>query len=44
MYKLPEFLSVECRDLIGRILRKLPEERLSLGEIKGHAWLVRMLG
>jgi serine/threonine protein kinase len=34
----PDFLSLPLLDLLRRILVKSPEDRLSLEQIKGHAW------
>lgn len=38
-YKMPKWLSLECQDLIRGILKKLPEERLSIEQILAHEWL-----
>ncbi|KAG6611266.1 AUR protein kinase [Phytophthora cinnamomi] len=35
---VPPMVSLSAKDLITRILQKLPEKRLSLQEIKAHRW------
>ncbi|KAJ3012182.1 hypothetical protein HKX48_006420 [Thoreauomyces humboldtii] len=37
-YTLPDTLSDDCRDLITRILQKLPSDRLTLEQIRDHPW------
>lgn len=37
-YTLPEYLSDECQDLISKMLKVEPNERLSLDDIRIHAW------
>lgn len=32
-------VSEECKDLIGRMLRKDPHERITLLQILGHPWI-----
>ncbi|KAI9989384.1 hypothetical protein PInf_019663 [Phytophthora infestans] len=36
--RVPPMVSLAAKDLITRILQKLPEKRLSLQEIKAHRW------
>ncbi|KAG1699493.1 hypothetical protein DVH05_012906 [Phytophthora capsici] len=36
--QVPPMVSLAAKDLITRILQKLPEKRLSLHEIKAHRW------
>lgn len=36
----PPYVSAEARDLIGKLLRRRPSERISLDEVKGHPWVV----
>ncbi|KAG7391926.1 hypothetical protein PHYPSEUDO_003132 [Phytophthora pseudosyringae] len=36
--RVPPMVSLAAKDLIMRILQKLPEKRLSLTEIKAHRW------
>lgn len=38
-YHMPEHLSVQCKDLIQRILVIDPKGRLSLDEILAHPWV-----
>jgi serine/threonine protein kinase len=37
-YTLPEYLSDDCQDLISKMLKVEPNERLSLDNIRTHAW------
>ncbi|KAJ3227163.1 MAP microtubule affinity-regulating kinase 1 [Clydaea vesicula] len=37
-FKLPDNISTECKELISKILKVKPEERLSLQEISEHEW------
>ncbi|XP_075737798.1 aurora kinase C-like [Rhipicephalus microplus] len=36
----PPYVSAEARDLIGKLLRRRPSERISLDEVKVHPWVV----
>eukprot|EP00045_Choanoeca_perplexa_P011703 m.124979 g.124979 ORF g.124979 m.124979 type:complete len:636 (+) comp15729_c0_seq1:262-2169(+) len=38
-YALPEYLSQECGDLIGKLLLKEPQARARMADIKSHPWL-----
>ena len=38
-YYLPAHVSIECNDLISRMLVREPEQRIKLDEITNHAWL-----
>lgn len=38
-YTLPEDISVEARDLIAKILRPNPQQRLTITEILAHGWM-----
>ncbi|KAL1918687.1 uncharacterized protein VTP21DRAFT_2709 [Calcarisporiella thermophila] len=38
-YELPEFLTEESRDLISRILKIEPSERITMNQIMAHPWL-----
>lgn len=40
-YYVPEFLSPEVVDLISRILKPQPAERITIEEIKEHPWVKR---
>lgn len=42
-YEVPDFISSECRDLIGRMLVVDPKQRASLDQVREHMW-VRMDG
>ena len=37
-YKAPKWISAEVRDLIGRILETNPAKRITMEEIRAHAW------
>lgn len=37
-YTIPDFVSAECTDLIKKILDTNPQTRLTLAEIRSHAW------
>ena len=41
-YTIPDFVSAECTDLIKRILDTNPQTRLTLAEIRSHAWFSQM--
>ncbi|ORX75631.1 Pkinase-domain-containing protein [Anaeromyces robustus] len=38
-YEIPDFISDECKDLITRILKIEPSERITIEEILNHKWL-----
>ncbi|XP_067905712.1 SNF related kinase b [Heterodontus francisci] len=38
-YTVPQHISVDCRNLISRMLQRDPKKRASLEEIEGHPWL-----
>ncbi len=38
-YTLPEDISMEARDLIGKILQPEPDERVGIAEIMDHPWM-----
>ena len=38
-YKIPEFLSNDCKDLIKKMLEINPDKRINLEEIKKHKWV-----
>ena len=38
-YKIPDFLSPSCKDLISKILVTDPEKRITIDEIKKHPWM-----
>jgi len=37
--KYPSHVSTEAKDLISRLLRKVPSQRLSLAEVMDHPWI-----
>jgi len=37
----PSFLSYEVRDLINKLLQKIPKERLNLEQVLDHPWIVK---
>ncbi|KAI8910003.1 kinase and ubiquitin-associated domains of Mark3PAR-1 [Powellomyces hirtus] len=37
-YKIPDFVSAECKDLIQKLLKTNPSARATLVEIRDHAW------
>ncbi|KAJ3339158.1 hypothetical protein HDU93_008544 [Gonapodya sp. JEL0774] len=39
-YEVPEFISESCRDLITRILKLEPAERIPLSDMLSHPWFV----
>lgn len=40
-FSFPEGVPADARDLISKLLRKRPQERISLEEIMKHPWIVR---
>jgi serine/threonine protein kinase len=38
-YPVPDFLSAECADLLSRMLRVTPEQRIALSDILSHPWI-----
>eukprot|EP00002_Diphylleia_rotans_P002555 TRINITY_DN115_c1_g1_i1.p1 TRINITY_DN115_c1_g1~~TRINITY_DN115_c1_g1_i1.p1 ORF type:complete len:491 (-),score=81.15 TRINITY_DN115_c1_g1_i1:1147-2619(-) len=38
-YRVPEFISSECKHLIGRLLTVAPDRRATLDEVMSHVWL-----
>jgi len=37
--KFPNHVSTEAKDMISRLLRKVPSQRLSLAEVMDHPWI-----
>ncbi|KAL1470133.1 hypothetical protein MTO96_040635 [Rhipicephalus appendiculatus] len=37
----PAYVSAEARDLIGKLLKRRPSDRISLDEVKAHPWVVK---
>lgn len=42
--KFPDFVSVQARDLIQRLLQHDPQKRMPLQEIRSHPWIIQQLG
>ncbi|KFM24191.1 Serine/threonine-protein kinase SAPK9 [Auxenochlorella protothecoides] len=40
-YDVPDTLSPELRDLLSKMLQRIPEQRLSLQEVTAHPWFVK---
>jgi serine/threonine protein kinase len=38
-YTLPDWLSENCRDLIGKMMRAMPEQRITIEEVLAHPWM-----
>ncbi|XP_021943903.1 SNF-related serine/threonine-protein kinase [Folsomia candida] len=38
-YKIPPTVSMECADLIKKMLQRLPEKRISIFDIQNHEWI-----
>jgi serine/threonine protein kinase len=41
MKPYPDYFSKEVKDLIDKLIKKSPEERISIKEIKKHPWIVK---
>lgn len=39
-YTIPDYVSDEARDFIGRLLQKKPTERMGLAEARKHKWIL----
>lgn len=39
IFEVPSYITSTCKDLICRILRLNPSERITLDEIKNHGWI-----
>ena len=37
----PEYFSEECKDLIGRLIKRTTKDRITLAEVKNHPWIVK---
>ena len=37
----PSFLSEDVKDLISKLLKKSPKQRISLDEVKRHRWITK---
>ena len=40
MKDYPEYFSEECKDLIGKLIKRSPKDRISIQEVKNHKWIV----
>ena len=38
-FTLPDYLSLECKDLILKLMKRDKDERLTLDEILVHPWI-----
>ncbi|KAG6820976.1 hypothetical protein H0H93_008605 [Arthromyces matolae] len=38
-YKIPEFVSLEARNLISKLLKRNPAERIALADVLKHPWI-----
>ena len=43
MIKYPNYFSNEVKDLIGKLLRRSPKDRISIQEVKNHPWIIKNL-
>lgn len=43
-FKVPPEVSVDCRDLIEKMIRLDPRERISLDDMLSHSWLSGVTG
>ena len=43
MIKYPDYFSNEVKDLIGKLLRRSPKDRISIQEVKNHPWIIKNL-
>ena len=41
MKPYPDYFSNEIRDLLGKLIRRYPEDRITIQEIKNHPWIVK---
>ena len=41
MKKFPDYFSNDVKDLIGKIMRRFPKDRITIQEIKNHPWIVK---
>ena len=40
MKEFPEYFSEDCKDLIRKLIRRAPKDRISIQEAKRHPWIV----
>ena len=40
MKEYPDHFSEECKDLIGKLIKRTPKERISIQEVKEHPWII----
>ena len=36
----PEYFSPECKDLISKLIKRSPKDRISIQEVKNHKWII----
>ena len=40
MKEYPDYFSQDCKDLIGKLIRRAPKDRITIQEVKRHPWIV----
>ena len=40
MKDYPDYFSRECKDLIAKLIKRSPKDRISIQEVKRHPWIV----
>ena len=41
MKKYPDYFTEEIKDLIGKLIQKNPENRITIQEVKNHPWVLK---
>ena len=41
MKKYPEYFSNEVKDLIGKLVKRTPNDRITIQEVKNHPWFIK---
>ena len=41
MKAYPNYFSEDVKDLIGKLLKRSPNERISIEEVKAHPWITK---
>ena len=41
MKKYPDYFSKEVKDLIGKLMKQSPKDRITIQEVKNHPWLIK---
>ena len=44
MKKYPDYFSNEVKDLIGKLMKISPKDRITIQEVKNHPWLIKYSG